>query len=1298
MYRSQHRRNKDFSVQPQPSSMPVVLPAHSHSQSSLSSLSSSDASSSLHSAGPVPASNSSQADISSDQTLSIASPTSTKNRFFPLSKSASRTPPLLTPQMGQSLSRPTPALASSNESTSSGSKLKRVFAGRRKKPEDVSVLLGGQQSDAIGVSGKGKDRDLAGRSSPMPGTPVSPKGADLEVQQSQPPRQAKGAKNIIPLQLSSSLNMFGSSRRQSQSPKSPKFSGSAPLQSTHSRTGDALSIKKLPLTPTATPPSSSTITSFAPTALVPPASEASTSKPETTLSERPDPEMKQDWRKSDSTMTSHVTIRPGFNNRSPRPVSLAESSHSGHTVVVNKRLSAMITDADFATPEESDTEQDLGRGGRPSPTPSLKAIHRRSMSLSPSYGMRMKSGSPEPGSLSDPPHSSPVSPISTSRDTPTLTRAAVEGFITPTSAPGATHSTSSNIRGKLAAWSATPSSPSRATTVERPLPSPPVPRQTVQNHPPVSQPQSFRQTAVSMTGSLAPVAAGIAIGIGKRVHRVWGGLSSNSSAQPPSAYSSTSSVDQVGPSSYHGHGRKPSEDVLGGRSHSSQALSSQAPPTKSGWRNRHRTPNAPSGTWSVASSTASSVSECEALIIPSGPNLGTKLRGAMRNGAGSPVAGGLVFGRRLDLCVRQTAVNPDSSSSREVAGIRPLEDRQLPALVTRCAQHLLQWGVQEEGLFRVSGRPAHVAKLRSEFDTGADYNLVECDPGDLDPHAVASIFKAYLRELPESILTAALAPQFDAIITAENTEAEASTTKSGHRSIIGGKGPTLPSGPRTGISLRKPPSLSTLAMPNFAGMRTVSPAAHDALAALIARLPPENRDLLITVTELITATATCSKETKMPLGNLLVVFCPSLNMNPSLLRVFCDAKDIWNGPSQPKPVTLPTITVETDTDQQRRSATPQSDSDIPLARPRPGGAVSRDPLATLYVPNDHPIASIYQRSSSNSGSYVSALEGPADPDTRPSTPSLGSLRMPPPLTSSTDSLATPSTMSEVSSFSKPPSLSSQSSAVDSPNRKLELNVSSEPVIVEDSELGLPAVPRRPAISSPIPFPSSSDNSAPHTPLHTRKSFALLSFPPLRTSEASSASNSSSSSTWGHLRTKRPSLHLLFSKKSTPSLKQTPTNVVDEAPNSAPATKTDYTRSASPSPGASLAPPAVAPTLTTPISSSPIGLAFNDSAFESPATALDKVAPEDTIRLVHGRVDSNVSSLYTTPQETPVADHFRNLLPPAAAEVETPISGKDFPRSPSALSLTPSITLGFEDEDDWAQSVLMATQSDDAKLS
>ena len=30
--------------------------------------------------------------------------------------------------------------------------------------------------------------------------------------------------------------------------------------------------------------------------------------------------------------------------------------------------------------------------------------------------------------------------------------------------------------------------------------------------------------------------------------------------------------------------------------------------------------------------------------------------------------------------------------------------------------------------------------------TGGDHNLIEAEPGDLDPHAVASIFKTFLRE------------------------------------------------------------------------------------------------------------------------------------------------------------------------------------------------------------------------------------------------------------------------------------------------------------------------------------------------------------------------------------------------------------------------------------------------------------------------------------------------------------------------------------------------------------------------
>jgi hypothetical protein len=74
---------------------------------------------------------------------------------------------------------------------------------------------------------------------------------------------------------------------------------------------------------------------------------------------------------------------------------------------------------------------------------------------------------------------------------------------------------------------------------------------------------------------------------------------------------------------------------------------------------------------------------------------------------GAGVAGGIVFGRALKTCVFETAVSP-----RIIAGIseehpalnrediRDLETRRLCALVVRAAQHILTWGVQEEGLFR----------------------------------------------------------------------------------------------------------------------------------------------------------------------------------------------------------------------------------------------------------------------------------------------------------------------------------------------------------------------------------------------------------------------------------------------------------------------------------------------------------------------------------------------------------------------------------------------------------------------
>ena len=42
--------------------------------------------------------------------------------------------------------------------------------------------------------------------------------------------------------------------------------------------------------------------------------------------------------------------------------------------------------------------------------------------------------------------------------------------------------------------------------------------------------------------------------------------------------------------------------------------------------------------------------------------------------------------------------------------------------------------------------PISVLATSPDFRIGCDYNLIEAEPGDLDPHAVSSIFKTFLRE------------------------------------------------------------------------------------------------------------------------------------------------------------------------------------------------------------------------------------------------------------------------------------------------------------------------------------------------------------------------------------------------------------------------------------------------------------------------------------------------------------------------------------------------------------------------
>lgn len=573
-----------------------------------------------------------------------------------------------TPSMGQVVSRPevnttlSPSSAPSAlgvSASNTGSLFKRAFTGRRKKSD--TLVLSSQELD------KGREPQIDETSHGSTGTV---------------PRQL-GTKQLT-LQLAQ--HVFN----KKSAPASPAMSGLSlpppPPPPKHAQQPTPSSSLLTPIN-TNIDKRSSTITASSP--IVPALdymrkSDEHTEQVALKENERKDlerSESKDVRRKSDSTLSLH-TIRPTIGSRTPRPISLAESLHSTHTIVpVNKRLSALITDAEYVMAEEDDgtSNDEKAPKRRTSPASSLRLRDRRSQSLNLGPPLSMMVSSPTTSNAT----------MSLEAITVTLPRSVSEGcelerlvtgeMATTTLSSLPSDTTRDAVVRHVSAISSL-NQLSATLRAERILPDLPDPPQRTTSPPqPHSPHPSFRQTAISITSGFAP-AAGLARRAVERMGRVWGSKSSFSSplASPlgESFNGHTGTVSRTSSSHsefmHHGHSRKV----------------------------RHN-PQTPS-----VSSTASSLSDYE------GPQLGKCLRGPICVSPSGSVVGGLVFGRDLKACVAETAVDSILSIihsqhvahyGREEAGSQPpvpLGSRHVPALVTRCAEHILAWGIQEQGLFR----------------------------------------------------------------------------------------------------------------------------------------------------------------------------------------------------------------------------------------------------------------------------------------------------------------------------------------------------------------------------------------------------------------------------------------------------------------------------------------------------------------------------------------------------------------------------------------------------------------------
>lgn len=80
-------------------------------------------------------------------------------------------------------------------------------------------------------------------------------------------------------------------------------------------------------------------------------------------------------------------------------------------------------------------------------------------------------------------------------------------------------------------------------------------------------------------------------------------------------------------------------------------------------------------------------------------------------------------------------------------------DVELPAVVYRCIEYLhAKDAALEEGIFRLSGSNVVIKALKERFNNEGDVDFMTGDQY-YDVHAVASLFKQYLRELPTTVLT-----------------------------------------------------------------------------------------------------------------------------------------------------------------------------------------------------------------------------------------------------------------------------------------------------------------------------------------------------------------------------------------------------------------------------------------------------------------------------------------------------------------------------------------------------------------
>ncbi|KAL9105128.1 MAG: hypothetical protein Q9163_000046 [Psora crenata] len=191
------------------------------------------------------------------------------------------------------------------------------------------------------------------------------------------------------------------------------------------------------------------------------------------------------------------------------------------------------------------------------------------------------------------------------------------------------------------------------------------------------------------------------------------------------------------------------------------------------------------------------------------------------------------------------------------------EDVCLPAVVYRSLQYLeAKNAASEEGIFRMSGSNTLIKNLKNKFNMEGDYDLLASGQW-YDVHAVASLLKQYLRELPSTILTRELHMQFLSVL------GPAAPNKS-----------TAPKAAHSDAELKEK-------------KRKLA-----AFNVLVHKLPMPNFHLLRALSSYLITVVNNSEVNKMDTRNIGIVFSPTLNIpTPVILMFINEFESIFGAPS-----------------------------------------------------------------------------------------------------------------------------------------------------------------------------------------------------------------------------------------------------------------------------------------------------------------------------------------------------------------------------------------------------------------